>query len=117
MASRLRDAHIVGAVPPRRDGRDPVDSAGDYAVQAINTWSWGAQGGRIEGCKAGLTAKAVQLQLGVDQPNFGGAVRGHANDFGVDSCFLRQFEKASSDRSVTSPAILAEVGGRKTVGE
>lgn len=71
LARRLRDAYDSGAVPPLRDGLDPVDAAGAYAVQTINTRFWEAQGRRIVGRKAGLTAKAVQTQLGVDQPDFG----------------------------------------------
>ena len=71
LARRLRDAYASGAVPPLRDGLDPVDVEGAYAVQTINTRLWEAQGRRIVGRKAGLTAKAVQQQLGVDQPDFG----------------------------------------------
>ncbi|WP_068076840.1 2-keto-4-pentenoate hydratase [Novosphingobium lentum] len=71
LARRLRDAYAGGAVPPMRDGLDPVDVEGAYAVQTINTRLWEAQGRRIVGRKAGLTAKAVQTQLGVDQPDFG----------------------------------------------
>ena len=71
LARRLRDAYARGAVPPLRDGLDPVDVDGAYAVQTINTRFWEAQGRRIVGRKAGLTAKAVQTQLGVDQPDFG----------------------------------------------
>jgi 2-keto-4-pentenoate hydratase len=70
-ARRLRDAYTAGAVPPLRDLLDPVDVDGAYAVQSINTRFWEAQGRRIVGRKAGLTAKAVQVQLGVDQPDFG----------------------------------------------
>ncbi|MFC6911400.1 2-keto-4-pentenoate hydratase [Novosphingobium lubricantis] len=70
LASRLRDAYSQGAVPPLRDGLDPVDIDGAYAVE-INTRYWQDQGRRIVGRKAGLTAKAVQTQLGVDQPDFG----------------------------------------------
>ncbi|KTE39327.1 MULTISPECIES: 2-keto-4-pentenoate hydratase [unclassified Sphingopyxis] len=71
LARRLRDAYAGGAVPPLRDGLDPTDADGAYAVQTINTRFWEAQGRRIVGRKAGLTAKAVQTQLGVDQPDFG----------------------------------------------
>lgn len=70
-ARALRDAYAKGAIQPMRDWLDPVDIAGAYAVQAINTRYWEAQGRRIVGRKAGLTAKAVQVQLGVDQPDFG----------------------------------------------
>ena len=71
LARRLRGAYAGGSVPPLRDGLDPTDVDGAYAVQTINTRYWEAQGRRIVGRKAGLTAKAVQTQLGVDQPDFG----------------------------------------------
>lgn len=64
-------AYSTGAVPPLREGLDPVDIDGADAVQTINTRFWEAQGSRIIGRKAGLTAKSVRQQLGVDQPNFG----------------------------------------------
>jgi 2-keto-4-pentenoate hydratase len=71
LALRLRAAYRSGAVAPLRDGLAPSDTAGAYAVQALNTAYWVGQGRRITGRKVGLTAKAVQLQLGVDQPDFG----------------------------------------------
>ena len=71
LAERLRNAYVGGAVPPLRDGLDPSDASNAYAVQALNTRYWEAQGRRIAGRKIGLTAKAVQAQLGVDQPDFG----------------------------------------------
>ena len=71
VARRLRDAYSGTPVPPLRDALDPLDAAGAYMVQTINTRFWEARGRRIVGRKAGLTAKAVQAQLGVDQPDYG----------------------------------------------
>lgn len=71
VAAHLRDAYRTGAIPPLRDALDPSDAAGAYAVQGINTRFWGKQGRRAVGRKVGLTAKAVQAQLGVNQPDLG----------------------------------------------
>ncbi len=71
LAERLRRAYRTGAVSPLRDGLDPQDAEAAYAVQAINTRRWTADGRRIVGRKIGLAAKMVQVQLGVDRPDFG----------------------------------------------
>jgi len=71
LAARLRTAYAGVALPPLRDVLAPTDAASAYAVQAINTKFWQQAGRRIVGRKVGLTAKAVQAQLGVDQPDFG----------------------------------------------
>jgi 2-keto-4-pentenoate hydratase len=71
LAHRLRHAYRDGPVPPLRDLLAPGDGAGAYAVQRINTQAWQLAGRRIVGRKIGLTAKAVQAQLGVDQPDSG----------------------------------------------
>ena len=71
IALRLRDAYCDQPIAPLRDGLEPTDAIGAYAVQEINTRFWQSEGRRIVGRKAGLTAKAVQAQLGVDQPDFG----------------------------------------------
>lgn len=68
-ASLLRDAYTGGAVPPLRAFLGPFDADGAYAVQEINTRFWQAQGRRIVGRKAGLTAKAVQFErIGGNKP-------------------------------------------------
>jgi 2-keto-4-pentenoate hydratase len=54
-----------------RDSLGAQDAATAYAVQAANTQHWVRGGRRIIGRKVGLTAKAVQRQLGVDQPDYG----------------------------------------------
>jgi 2-keto-4-pentenoate hydratase len=71
VALRLRAAYRSGAVPPLRDSLDPGDGAKAYRIQEINTRFWQSQNRRLIGRKIGLTAKAVQAQLGVDQPDYG----------------------------------------------
>lgn len=71
VALRLRNAYAGEAVAPLRDALDPHDIDGAYAVQSANTARWTSEGRKIVGRKIGLTAKAVQIQLGVDQPDFG----------------------------------------------
>jgi 2-keto-4-pentenoate hydratase len=71
LARRLRDAYRGGAVPPLRDWLDPSDGGAAYWIQEINTRFWENQGRRLVGRKIGLTAKAVQAQLGVNQPDYG----------------------------------------------
>lgn len=70
-ARRLRDAYGGQTIGPLRDVLDPGDIEGAYAVQAENTRVWSEGGREVVGRKIGLTAKAVQKQLGVDQPDFG----------------------------------------------
>ena len=70
-ARTLRRAYRGVPVAPLRDHVDPADGDGAYAIQALNTRFWLGQGRRIVGRKIGLTSKAVQMQLGVDQPDYG----------------------------------------------
>ena len=71
VAALIRNAYDGEPIAPLRAYLDPLDMEGAYAVQALNTRHWEAGGRRIIGRKIGLTAKAVQAQLGVDRPDFG----------------------------------------------
>ncbi len=71
-ALALREAARTGTfIAPLRETYASIDAASAYAIQRINTEQRLADGRRAVGCKIGLTAKAVQAQLGVDQPDFG----------------------------------------------
>lgn len=71
-AQRLRASYASGqTISPVRDAFPMATIADAYAIQAANAAIW-AQEGRVRvGAKIGLTAKSVQRQLGVDQPDFG----------------------------------------------
>lgn len=56
---------------PVRDLIGPSDIAAAYDVQQIVTAHRVAGGAAIIGRKIGLTSKAIQQQVGVDQPDFG----------------------------------------------
>lgn len=70
-AQKLRTAYDGETLPPLRYILDPDDVDSAYAIQAHNTRFWKGKGRQIVGHKIGLTSRAVQKQLGVDQPDFG----------------------------------------------
>jgi 2-keto-4-pentenoate hydratase len=71
-ADLLWQAHQQGTpCMPVRELIGATDTEVAYAVQQRNTERWIEQGRRLVGRKIGLTSKAVQRQLGVDQPDFG----------------------------------------------
>lgn len=84
-ADRLNDALAAGRpCDPVADllAGGGVDDA--YAVQNANTERWLADGRRLVGCKIGLTSKSVQVQMGVDQPDFGMLFADMAVDEGTE---------------------------------
>lgn len=98
-ADRLRQAERSGlACAPVRDliaeaqadepASDPVSLA--YAVQRHNAQIALSQGRRPVGRKIGLTARSVQQQLGVEQPDFGvlfaDLARGDGQPIAWDDC-------------------------------
>ena len=71
-AQLLRDAARSGEfIAPLRERYVELDAESAYAIQRVNTAQRIAAGRRRVGCKIGLTARAVQAQLGVDRPDFG----------------------------------------------
>lgn len=71
-AEILRKAQETGlACDPIREILDRQESKMAYAIQAFNTEFFLKQGRQMIGRKIGLTSKAVQEQLGVDQPDYG----------------------------------------------
>lgn len=71
-AERLHTAwRTRTACTPVRDLIGPTDLAAAYRVQERLTDSRVAGGATVVGRKIGLTSKAVQEQMGVDQPDFG----------------------------------------------
>lgn len=72
LADRLRQANLTkNFCEPLREviGVEDIETA--YTIQKININRAVAEGARIIGHKIGLTSKAIQKQLGVNQPDFG----------------------------------------------
>ncbi len=71
-ARRLREAHDSRRpCAPVRELIGTLRAADAYAVQELNTAHWLEAGRRLVGRKIGLTARSVQRQLGVAEPDYG----------------------------------------------
>lgn len=72
LAEKLRNAYANRKpCSPLRDTIGVEDLETAYAIQEYNNNLLIEKGARIVGRKIGLTSKAVQKQLGVDQPDYG----------------------------------------------
>ncbi len=72
ISERLRQAEQAAVpIPPVRGDVAADDIAAAYAIQDCGTEAGLRAGRRLVGRKIGLTAKSVQRQLGVDQPDYG----------------------------------------------
>jgi 2-keto-4-pentenoate hydratase len=70
IAERILNAYDTGIpIMPVRSEVSGVAAA--YAIQQATLATWQARGRKIGGRKIGLTSKAVQAQLGMDEPDFG----------------------------------------------
>lgn len=71
-AARVRQAYENRSFcPPVRDLLGDNDLAAGYAVNQFNSDYWRRQGRRAVGRKIALSSKAVQQQMGVNQPTYG----------------------------------------------
>ena len=71
LASELAEAERTRTQIAPFTGRVELTAADAYAIQLANVRRRVAAGERVVGKKVGLTAKPIQIALGVDQPDFG----------------------------------------------
>ncbi|GAA1648685.1 2-keto-4-pentenoate hydratase [Georgenia ruanii] len=70
-AQALLDAYAGTPVPPLTETYPGMGVEDAYAVQHLQLEHWRAAGRVVRGHKVGLTARVMQRQLGVDQPDYG----------------------------------------------
>jgi 2-keto-4-pentenoate hydratase len=72
IAEALRSAgELARAIPPPSESLPALTVADAYAIAQLNVAARVSAGARVVGHKIGLTAKVVQRQLGVEQPDYG----------------------------------------------
>src|SRR4029450_4286372 len=58
-------------IAPLTDGCPDIDVVDAYEIQLINIRQRVAEGARVVGHKVGLSSKAMQEMMGVDEPDYG----------------------------------------------
>jgi 2-keto-4-pentenoate hydratase len=58
-------------IAPLTDGHPAIDVVDAYEIQLINIRQRVAEGARVVGHKVGLSSKAMQQMMGVDEPDYG----------------------------------------------
>jgi 2-oxopent-4-enoate hydratase len=72
LADRLWRAEVEGTpIEPLTDAHPDLTVEDAYAIQTVNVERRVAAGGVVRGRKVGLTSRAMQQLLGVDEPDFG----------------------------------------------
>lgn len=72
LAKDLLDAYDGGTpIAPLTSTAPGLAVSDAYAIQQLQVAAWTAAGRSIRGHKVGLTSRAMQRQLGVDQPDYG----------------------------------------------
>jgi 2-keto-4-pentenoate hydratase len=59
------------SIAPLTDGNPAIDVVDAYEIQLINIRQRVAEGARVVGHKVGLSSKAMQQMMGVDEPDYG----------------------------------------------
>lgn len=100
LADRLWGAERGGAPIPPLSEEFPLLTVDDaYAIQTINVEKKLAEGRLLRGRKVGLTAKAMQQLVGVNEPDFG---------ILLDDMFVEDGEEIPTD-SLLQPRVEAEI--------
>ncbi len=58
-------------IPPLTDGHSDIDVVDAYEIQLINIRQRVAEGAKVIGHKVGLSSKAMQQMMNVDEPDYG----------------------------------------------
>lgn len=72
LAADLAQAERSGEpIPPLTAAYPEIDVVDAYEIQLINIRQRVAEGARVQGHKVGLSSKAMQQMMGVDEPDYG----------------------------------------------